>query len=300
MSIAILEDRDRGCFVDYDSAFLDTTERAALFEHLSAAPFESEVANGHRVRRQSVAYSDHGLVYRYAGVERRGLPWTPLLQALRDRLRRVCGQPFNFLLVNLYPDGQAGLGWHADDEPEIYEGSTIASISLGEEREFQIRLGREAHRSILLERGSLLLMRGNTQKHYFHQIPRSHAKDPRINLTFRRIRAPRALMEGGGYTAFVAAQFNTKDRGCYAVRICSGKKRHDVVRELDAVDFEHVSQQGVDAALRMLEGKTPSEVVCITPRRADPRVRAMRWDGEQAEMNATIKLANERLFRRDW
>ena len=186
-----------------------------------------------------------------------------------------------------------------DDLAASVPGS-IASISLGGEREFQIRLGREAHRSIVLERGSLLLMRGNTQKHYFHQIPKSHAEDPRINLTFRRIRAPRALMEGGGYTAFVAAQFNTKDRGCYAVRICSGKKRHDVVRELDAVDFEHVSQQGVDAALRMLEGKTPSEVVCITPHRADPRVRAMRWDGEQAEMNATIKMANERLFRRDW
>ena len=96
------------------------------------------------------------------------------------------------MLINYYRDGQDSTGWHADDEPELGKDPVIASISLGATRDFQLRHNRDKNQkiSIALQHGSLLLMQGTTQSCWQHQIPKRVQAEPRINLTFRTIKAP--------------------------------------------------------------------------------------------------------------
>jgi alkylated DNA repair dioxygenase AlkB len=98
---------------------------------------------------------------------------------------------FNACLANLYADGSQGMGWHQDNEKEL-DDSAIASVSLGAERRFDFRHIHSRQKvSVFLEQGSLLLMKGSTQKYWQHQLPKSaKVTTPRINLTFRRVIAP--------------------------------------------------------------------------------------------------------------
>lgn len=136
-------------------------------------------------------YGDAGAVYRYSGVEHRPLPWIAPLAELKDLAASLSGQSFNSVLLNLYRDGRDGMGWHADDEPELGPHPVIASFSLGATRRFRMRHRR--HRSqvvaIDLEHGSLLLMQGATQHHWLHALPKTaRPAGERINLTFRLVR----------------------------------------------------------------------------------------------------------------
>jgi alkylated DNA repair dioxygenase AlkB len=190
----LLDDPSRGCRVTYDPAFLSGAEADALFALLQAsAPFAAEspviFGKAHRVARQSCAFGDAGVSYRYAGVLRETAPWPEALLALRARLFALLAARFNFVLCNLYPDGQAGLGWHSDDERDLAPGAPIASLSLGAARDFYLRRGF-GDRAVVVKRalahGSLLVMAGQTQRFYQHQVPkRARCDTPRINLTFR-------------------------------------------------------------------------------------------------------------------
>lgn len=140
-------------------------------------------------------FADGGMTYTWSGIRMAPEPWLPALQRLRERLTEQTGHVFNTALANLYRDGQDTVGWHSDDEPELGDRPIIASISLGAERDFQLR-----HRSrkdlgthtIPLPHGSLLLMSGETQRHWQHSVPRrKRIESPRINLTFRAIGAIR-------------------------------------------------------------------------------------------------------------
>lgn len=191
-STDLLRDEARGCRITYTPEFLLPAEADALLAALLGAPFQVEapVMFGRPVpvKRQSCAYGETGLRYRYSGGVRVASPWTPELLPVVERVRARLGVYSNFVLVNLYPDGAAGLGWHADNERDIVAGSPIASLSLGAVREFQVRLGRQgpAVLSTPLAHGSLLVMSGNTQTHYQHQVPkRVRVGAPRVNLTFR-------------------------------------------------------------------------------------------------------------------
>ena len=105
-------------------------------------------------------------------------------------LQRETGIGFNSVLANLYRDGRDRMGWHSDDERELGPRPVIASLSLGACRRFVLRHRREVSSKLAIElpHGSLLVMRGETQRHYRHALPAT-AKPvgPRINLTFRRI-----------------------------------------------------------------------------------------------------------------
>jgi alkylated DNA repair dioxygenase AlkB len=99
------------------------------------------------------------------------------------------GSNYNACLLNLYHDGEEGMGWHSDDEKEIVPNSSIASLSFGAERKFAIKhkATKEKH-SLLLESGSLFEMLGSFQKHWLHSMPKSKKIiAPRINLTFRQM-----------------------------------------------------------------------------------------------------------------
>lgn len=99
--------------------------------------------------------------------------------------------PFNCVLLNLYRDGNDSMGWHSDDEPELGPDPVIASLSLGQPRRFVLRHRQDRQQpkiELLLDDGSLLLMRGSTQHHWQHALPRTRlACEPRLNLTFRCI-----------------------------------------------------------------------------------------------------------------
>lgn len=140
--------------------------------------------------RLSAWIADDGVAYRYSGVERMPLPWTPTLEALRTACQSATATAFNSVLANLYRNGDDAMGWHADDEPELGADPVIASLSFGAERRFDFR-HRETRetRSVVLPHGSLLVMSGMTQSRWMHRIARTKKVDtPRINLTFRFVR----------------------------------------------------------------------------------------------------------------
>ncbi|QHL89447.1 alpha-ketoglutarate-dependent dioxygenase AlkB [Nibribacter ruber] len=141
--------------------------------------------------RLTAWYGDAGKSYTYSGLTWQPLPWIPILAQLRDQLFACTGVSFNSVLLNLYRNGQDSMGWHADDEPELGPNPVIASLSLGQERSFHFRhrTQKELKQKLALPSGSLLLMAGQTQHHWQHQVPKSAKPlEPRINLTFRVIR----------------------------------------------------------------------------------------------------------------
>ncbi|TAA28747.1 alpha-ketoglutarate-dependent dioxygenase AlkB family protein [Pseudoxanthomonas winnipegensis] len=140
--------------------------------------------------RLSCWIGDPQAVYRYSGQTFAPHPWTQALAALRDRLREELGVPFNSVLANLYRDGRDAMGWHSDDEPELGTEPVIASLSLGAARRFVLRR-RDDHavkQTLVLEPGSLLVMRGACQRDWQHALPRTaRPVGPRLNLTFRHL-----------------------------------------------------------------------------------------------------------------
>ena len=137
------------------------------------------------------AFGDSGITYHYAGMARDTLGWPSVMQSCKERLEMEFDQPYNYALVNLYRDGNDYIGWHADKEADLVDGSTIASLSLGAKRDFLFRRihtqkGAINTHKIELTHGSLVLMQNNTQKHYKHSLPkRKKIKSERWNITFR-------------------------------------------------------------------------------------------------------------------
>ncbi|SMF31786.1 DNA-N1-methyladenine dioxygenase [Alteromonadaceae bacterium Bs31] len=147
------------------------------------------------IPRKQCWYGDAGAQMHYSGKTFLPLPWSPLLSELRARVVRECEHDFNSVLVNFYRNGQDSVGWHADDEPELGDKPSIASLSLGAKRRFQIK-----HKNKMLDKtdrtrlnfelgeGDLLLMCGSIQESWQHSIPKTQKLvGPRVNLTFRLV-----------------------------------------------------------------------------------------------------------------
>lgn len=147
----------------------------------------------HPVPRLLAWYGDREASYCYSGMTHQPLPWTPLLSEIRQRLVDSLGQPLNGVLLNYYRDGQDSMGWHSDDERELGSEPLVASLSLGGERRFDLRRkgSTRIEHSLQLAHGSLLVMSGQTQHHWQHQVAKTRKPcAPRLNLTFRLIRTP--------------------------------------------------------------------------------------------------------------
>ncbi|HET7845232.1 MAG TPA: alpha-ketoglutarate-dependent dioxygenase AlkB [Xanthomonadales bacterium] len=138
--------------------------------------------------RLSSWIGDPGTAYTYSRVRFEPRPWPASVAALRDAIAVRSGFVANSVLANRYRDGRDAMGWHADAEPELGPEPVIASLSLGAPRRFVMRhRARGLKHELMLEPGSLLLMRGRTQSHWQHALPRAGGAGERINLTFRRI-----------------------------------------------------------------------------------------------------------------
>jgi alkylated DNA repair dioxygenase AlkB len=139
--------------------------------------------------RLSTWHNELGEGYKYSGVLRRAQPFSELLCDIRNRCAEVTNATFNSVLVNFYRNGQDGLGWHSDNEACNGLEPTIASVSLGATRRFDMRHRKTGETiKIQLESGSLLVMAGKSQQYWVHQVAKTkRVHEPRINLTFRRV-----------------------------------------------------------------------------------------------------------------
>ncbi|MBR7801324.1 alpha-ketoglutarate-dependent dioxygenase AlkB family protein [Undibacterium fentianense] len=140
--------------------------------------------------RLSAWFGDADATYTYSGLKLQPLAWSSVLLQIKEKLEDTCHTAFNSVLLNYYRDHQDSMGWHSDDEKELGAQPVIASLTLGEERLFQLKHKHrpELRYKIPLAHGSLLVMAGETQHHWLHAIAKekSHISG-RINLTFRRI-----------------------------------------------------------------------------------------------------------------
>jgi alkylated DNA repair dioxygenase AlkB len=140
-------------------------------------------------KRKVAWYGDEPFNYTYSQMKKTALPWTPILQAIKDKIEEASGETYNSCLMNLYHNGEEGMGWHTDNEKELKKEGAIASISFGAPRKFCFKHKQTEEKvDLLLDHGSLLVMKGPTQSHWLHRLPPSKKINGlRINLTFRAI-----------------------------------------------------------------------------------------------------------------
>jgi len=192
MKPILLPDSD----IIYESEFLEASQSDSLFTFLrNQIDWQQDdiklFGKTYAQPRLTALFAENKKTYSYSGIRMEPKLFPEELLILRDQLKRVTGIHFTTCLLNLYRDGQDSNGWHADNEKELGRNPQIASISLGAPRIFKLKhntLKEEKHR-LLLENGSLLLMKGSTQHYWKHEIPKTKKKvGERINLTFRIIK----------------------------------------------------------------------------------------------------------------
>ena len=141
------------------------------------------------IPRETAWYGDSEKTYVYSGISNNPLEWTDMLLEIKEEVEKYSPSTFNSLLLNKYRNGQDKVSWHADDEQELDSNCSIASVSFGVERPFQLKHKEKGFKEqIVLNHGSLLIMNPPTQEFWLHQIPpRKNINKERINLTFRFI-----------------------------------------------------------------------------------------------------------------
>ena len=140
-------------------------------------------------KRKVAWYGDSDFEYTYSSITKRALPWTKELLELKLIAEQKSNEKYNSCLLNLYHTGEEGMAWHSDDEKSLKKNAAISSLSFGAERKFSFKhKSTKETVSILLEHGSLLVMKDTTQTNWLHRLPPTkRISKPRINLTFRTI-----------------------------------------------------------------------------------------------------------------
>jgi alkylated DNA repair dioxygenase AlkB len=182
--------------IEYTPAFFNLKESKKLFDLIYNKTnwIEDNIRVYGKVYKQprlTAFYANNDKAYEYSNISMKPQPFSPILNAVKLKIEKATKMTFSSCLLNLYRDGQDSNGWHSDNEKELGKNPVIASLSLGAERLFHLK-----HKSIktlkhklTLQNGSLLLMKGDTQHHWLHQIPKTKKLiDKRINLTFRLIK----------------------------------------------------------------------------------------------------------------
>jgi len=144
----------------------------------------------HMVTKRKVAwYGDVEYEYTYSNTTKRALPWTKELLELKNTIEHRTGEKFNSCLLNLYHSGDEGMAWHSDGEKDLKRNGAIASLSFGAERKFSFKhKSTKETVSVVLQHGSLLVMKEATQSNWLHRLPPTKlVTRPRVNLTFRTI-----------------------------------------------------------------------------------------------------------------
>ncbi len=161
-----------------------------LFENINWENDKAIIFGKLIVTKRKVAwYGDKPFDYTYSNTTKSALAWTQELLELKEMVEKKSGETFNSCLLNLYHTGEEGMAWHSDGEKDLIRNGAIASLSFGAERKFSFKHKRtDQSVSVILEKGSLLIMKGQTQSNWLHRLPPTKkVKSPRINLTFRTI-----------------------------------------------------------------------------------------------------------------
>ncbi len=182
--------------LEYNKDFLSEKEASELFNKLvSTTPWKQNTQKMYDktvvTPRLTAWYGDSSKMYHLGNNDFQVNEWSTELINVKERIEKCTGYTFNSVLLNLYRDGNDSVAWHRDKESELGNRPVIASLSLGQVRNFDFR-NVDDHRkkySLALENGSLLIMKGDLQVNWEHRIAKSARKmKPRINLTFRLIR----------------------------------------------------------------------------------------------------------------
>ncbi len=185
---------DKDGAVNYYGKIMTLTEANRYFDLLlQNIRWENDeiiIFGKHIVTKRKVAwYGDSNCLYTYSNTTKQALAWTKELSQLKQIVEELAGTKFNSCLLNLYHNGNEGMGWHSDDEDSLGKNNTIASLSFGAARKFLFKHKQTKQTvSIVPEPGSLLVMKDATQTNWLHSLPKSKKiTRPRINLTFRTI-----------------------------------------------------------------------------------------------------------------
>ena len=140
-------------------------------------------------KRKVAWYGDENFEYTYSNSTKKAIPWTKELLQLKKMAEEKTEEKFNSCLLNLYHDGSEGMAYHSDGEKDLKKDGAIASLSLGAERKFSFKHKETKEKvELILEHGSLLVMKDETQSFWLHRLPPTKKVfTPRINLTFRTI-----------------------------------------------------------------------------------------------------------------
>lgn len=140
-------------------------------------------------KRKVAWYGDEAFSYTYSNNTKTALPWTDELVTIKQIVEEKSEETFNSCLLNLYHSGEEGMAWHSDAEKDLAKEGAIASVSFGAERKFCFKHKESSEKiDLLLPHGSLLIMKGDTQKNWLHRLPPTKKiSNSRVNLTFRTI-----------------------------------------------------------------------------------------------------------------
>ena len=179
---------------NYYGAVLDAAQSdfyyQQLLENINWKHDEAIIFGKKIITKRKVAwYGDSEYSYTYSKVTKTANIWIKELLELKAIVEKESGETYNSCLLNLYHSGDEGMGYHSDGEKMLKKNGAIASLSLGAERKFSFKHRESKQRiDVLLERGSLLVMKTTTQTHWLHRLPPTKKVNaPRINLTFRTI-----------------------------------------------------------------------------------------------------------------
>ncbi|MGN6341168.1 MAG: alpha-ketoglutarate-dependent dioxygenase AlkB family protein [Flavisolibacter sp.] len=167
------------------NSYFDTLMNTIDWRNDEAVIFGKKVIT----KRKVAWYGEKRFQYTYSNITKYALPWTKELLALKRVIENETGETFNSCLLNLYHNGEEGMAWHSDGEADLKKDGAIGSLSLGAERKFTFKHKTTKERiEMMLEHGSLLVMKDATQTFWLHRLPPTkRITTPRINLTFRTI-----------------------------------------------------------------------------------------------------------------
>ena len=181
---------DLGVVIDYPSPL--------FYKLVTELPWQADIVTlfgkTHVTTRQIVWMGDSNIDYQYSDHSRQTLPWTDTVFHVKHHVEEQLlalgiDANFNSCLLNYYPSGEDGMGYHADDEKELGVQPIIASLSLGATRKFVFRHKKTQEKvELYLESGQLIVMHGDTQRFWKHSITKTKTvATGRISLTFRQI-----------------------------------------------------------------------------------------------------------------
>ncbi len=140
--------------------------------------------------RLTALFAENGKPYAYSNLIMEPHDFTPELLKIKQKVEALSKTTFTHCLLNRYRDGKDSNGWHSDNEKSLGQNPVIASVSLGQVRSFHLKHKTDMAGSykMVLNHGSLLIMQGETQHYWLHQVPKTKKIiGERINLTFRSI-----------------------------------------------------------------------------------------------------------------